>query len=118
MLVGRLELPYLGNRLLLPGDQRLTAEHLAELLDRTITAAGLSPMEGIRRLLAAYPTSDDDRRDRFRALLLGETQLTRDELQAELLAIAEAVRVLRGLALGSYGPAELTAELLAMARQA
>jgi hypothetical protein len=115
--VGRLELPYLGNRLLLPNDHRRTAEHLPALLDATIVAAGLSPMAGVRQLLAAYPAADEARRERFRGVILGEQQLTRDELQDELLAIAEAVRTLRELPLGSYGPAELLAELLAMAQQ-
>jgi len=117
VLVGRLELPYLGQRLLLPGNHRATADQLPALLDAAIVAAGLSPMVGVRQLLAAYPAADDARRERFRSVILGEIQLTRDELQDELLAIAEAVRVLRGLPLGSYGPAELLAELLAMAQQ-
>ena len=117
VLVGRLELPYLGNRLLPPGDHRRLVKSLSPLLDLTIAASGLSPMEGVRRLLAAYPAGDEHRRERFRGVILGETQLTREELQAELLAIAEAVRVLRGLSLGSYGAAELLAELLAMAQQ-
>ena len=112
--VGRLELPYLGNRLRLPGDHRATADQLPKLLDATIVAAGLSPMVGVRQLLAAYPAADEARRERFRSVILGEVQLTRDELQEELLAVAEAVRVMRGLSLGSYGPAELLAELLAM----
>jgi hypothetical protein len=115
--VGRLELPYLGNRLLMPNDHRRTAEHLPALLDATIVAAGLSPMAGVRGLLAAYPAADEARRERFRGVILGEQQLTRDELQEELLAIAEAVRTLRELPIGSYGPAELLAELLAMAQQ-
>jgi hypothetical protein len=110
---GRLELPYLGQRLLLPGEQRNVAEKLPALLDATIVAAGLSPMVGVRQLLAAYPAADEARRERFRSVILGELQLTRDELQDELLAVAEAIRVLRGLPLGSYGPAQLLAELLA-----
>jgi hypothetical protein len=114
VLVGRLELPYLGSRLLLPGSQALSSEHLPALLDRVITSAGLGPMDGVRRLLAAYPAADDDRRERFRGVLLGEVQLTPDELKEELLAIAEAIRVLRGLPLGEYGPDDLRTELLAM----
>lgn len=110
---GRLELPYLGSRLLLPSSQQRTTEQLPRLLDATIVAAGLSPMVGVRQLLAAYPAADEARRERFRSVILGELQLTREELQEELLAIAEAVRVLRGLPLGSYGPAQLLAELLA-----
>jgi hypothetical protein len=110
---GRLELPYLGSRLLLPSNQQRITEQLPRLLDATIVAAGLSPMVGVRQLLAAYPAADEARRERFRSVILGELQLTREELQDELLAIAEAVRVLRGLPLGSYGPAQLLAELLA-----
>jgi hypothetical protein len=110
---GRLELPYLGARLLLPGEQPRLSEKLSPLLDATIVAAGLSPMVGVRQLLAAYPAADDARRERFRSVILGEVQLTREELQDELLAIAEAIRVLRGLPLGAYGPAQLLAELLA-----
>jgi hypothetical protein len=114
VLVGRLELPYLGNRLLLPGQRELGGEHLPALLDRAITAAGLGPMDGVRRLLAAYPAADDDRRERFRGVMLGEVQLTPDELKEELLAIAEAIRMLRGLPLGEYGPDDLRTELMAM----
>jgi len=117
VLVGRLELPYLGQRLLLPGNHRSASDQLPRLLDTTIVAAGLSPMAGVRQLLAAYPAADDARRERFRSVILGEQQLTRDELQDELLAIAEAVRTLRCLPLGTYGPAELLAELLAMAQK-
>ena len=116
VLVGRLELPYLGSRLLLPHDINRTAQQLPALLDATIVAAGLSPMVGMRQLLAAYPAADEDRRQRFRSVILGELQLTRDELQEELLALSEAIRVMRDLPLGSYGPAELLAELLAMSQ--
>jgi hypothetical protein len=114
---GRLELPYLGHRLLPPAGQQRLTEQLPRLLDAAIVDAGLSPMVGVRQLLAAYPAADDARRERFRAVILGELQLTRDELQDELLAIAEAVRVMRGLPLGSYGPAQLLAELLEMGRE-
>jgi hypothetical protein len=114
---GRLELPYLGARLLSPAGQPRLSDQLPRLLDAAIVAAGLSPMAGVRQLLAAYPAADDARRERFRSVILGELQLTREELQGELLAIAEAVRVMRGLQLGSYGPAQLLAELLAMARE-
>ena len=110
---GRLELPYLGQRLLPPGGQQNLSEKLPALLDATIVAAGLTPMAGVRQLLAAYPAADEARRERFRSVILGELQLTRDELQDELLAVAEAIRVMRGLPLGSYGPAQLLAELLA-----
>ena len=114
VLVGRLELPYLGTRLQLPGDHRAAVDQLPKLLDATIVAAGLSPMVGVRQLLAAYPAADEERRERFRGVILGELQLSREELQDELLAVAEAIRVLRGLPLGSFGPAQLLAELLAM----
>jgi hypothetical protein len=114
---GRLELPYLGHRLILPAQSPTVTDQLPKLLDATIIAADLSPMAGVRQLLAADPAADEARRERFQAVILGQVQLTRDELQSELLAIAEAVRVMRGLPLGRYGPAELLAELLAMAQQ-
>ena len=117
VLTGRLELPYLGPRLLLPMDQQRLPQQLPVLLDGAIVAAGLSPMVGVRQLLAAYPAADEARRERFRSLIVGEVQLTREELQGELLAIAEAVRTLRGLPLGSYGPTELLAELLKMGQE-
>jgi hypothetical protein len=117
VLVGRLELPYLGQRLLLSSARLSLSLQLPDLLEATIVAAGLPPMTGVRQLLAAYPAADEDRRERFRSVILGEVQLTRDELQDELLAIAEAVRTLRGLPLGTYGPAELLAELLAMGQE-
>lgn len=116
VLVGRLELPYLGPGLLLPADHIRLADHLAALLDRTIEASGQNPLAAVRRLLLAYPINDVGRKDRFRDVLLGQAELTSDELAEELLAIAESIRSLRGLAPGSYGPAELRAELLALAK--
>lgn len=110
VLVGRLDLSYVPSSLL-PGGKSSAAEHLSEVLNTAILAAGWSPREGIRRLLLAYPAEEEERRQRLRAVVLGDRVLTADELEVELYAVAEAIRGVRGLALGSYGPAELQAEL-------
>ena len=109
--VGLLALPYLPEHLLSPGQAAATSDRLADLLNDAIAAAGLSPRAGLAALLQAYPVDDARRRKRLQDLILGADRLTADELPAELLAIAEAIRHLRGLPQGSYGPAELQAEL-------
>jgi len=111
VLVGRLDLPYISDRHLLPANPRRTSEQLSQLLNRVIQDAGLLPRDGIRQLLAAYPVADETRRDRFRGVILGEELLTAAELESELMAVAEAIRAVRGLEVGSYGPSELAMEL-------
>lgn len=112
VVAGYLELPYLGTTQLSPADHRKMNEALAHLLEQVIADNGWGPREGIRRLVEAYPVADAARQRRLRALITGDLQLTRQELEAELHALAEMMRVVRELKEGSYGPAELQRELL------
>ena len=111
VLIGRLQVPYLGTVALGDGDAEAMSARLSDLLNAAIAAQGLSPREAMRELLASYPTKDPDRQSRLMAVALGTGELTREELEAELYALAETLRALRELPPGSYGPGELAREL-------
>jgi hypothetical protein len=111
ILAGRLELPYIGGVALVSGDAQVVSEALSDLLNADLQATGLPPREGLRKLLEAYPIQDADRRSRLMALVVGTGIMTRDELETELHALSEAIRAVRGLKPGSYGPGHLTEEL-------
>jgi hypothetical protein len=108
---GLLQLPYLPGHVLSPTSARERSDRLSELLNQVIADAGLKPRDGLVALTAAYPVSDKRRQNRLTDLVIGKTVLGPGELERELLAIAEAIRVMRRLAPGSYGPSELHAEL-------
>jgi hypothetical protein len=112
VLVGRLPLPYLGSAGLLLSDNRHLSERLSQLLNQALVDSGRTPREAFRILLAGYPVTDTSRRERLRRLILEGETMTRDELREELFAIAEAIRTLKGLPVGSYGPEALQEELL------
>jgi hypothetical protein len=111
VLVGRLELPYLGAVSLGHADAEAMSGRLSDLLNAAIATQALPPREGLAALMAAYPTRDPNRQSRLMALLMGSGRLSRDELESELYAMAETLRVLRDLPAGSYGPGDLAAEL-------
>ena len=111
VLAGYLELPYLSTALLSPGDARRMSDALAQLLEATAADRGWGPREAVRQLLAAYPIEDRARQQRLRGVIVGEAALGREDLETELHALAEMIRVLRGLKPGGYGPAELRREL-------
>ena len=113
VLVGRTELPYLGIATLGQGNSQEMSDRLSDLLNALLTATGLGPREALKALLTAYPTKDPDRQSRLMALVMGSGQLSRDELEAELYALAEAIRSLRDLSPGGYGPGDLARELSA-----
>lgn len=113
VLVGRTELPYLGIATLGQGDSQEMSDRLSDLLNALLTATGLGPREALKALLLAYPTKDPDRQSRLMALVMGSGSLSRDELEAELYALAEAIRSLRDLSPGGYGPGDLARELSA-----
>lgn len=111
VLAGYMDLPYLSTPALSPADARRISDALGHLLEATIAERGWGPREGVRRLLEAYPVEDQARQRRLRGVIVGDASLNREELEAELHAIAEMIRAVRGLRPGSYGPAELRAEL-------
>ena len=112
VLVGRLPLPYLGSAGLLLGDHRRLSERLSQILNQALVATGQTPRDALRTLLTGYPVTDAARQQRLQRVILEGETLSRDDLREELFAIAEALRTIRALPVGSYGPAELEAELL------
>jgi hypothetical protein len=112
VFAGHLQLPYLATALMSPSEARQASERLSQLLDAAIAKRGWGPREAIAQVLAAYPTKDPARQRRLQGLVVGTVQLNREELEAELHALAEMLCVIRGLTAGSYGPEELRAELL------
>jgi hypothetical protein len=113
VLVGRLtELPYLGRVVLRDSDDgEVLSARLSDLLNAALAAKGLAPRDATAALLDVYPSRDETRRSRLVALLMGTDQLTRDEIAEEIYALSEALRQLRGLPMGGYGPEDLAAEL-------
>jgi hypothetical protein len=112
VLAGYLDLPYLNAASLSPAEARRMSDGLSALLEELIVERGWGPKRGSEELIEAYPVEDKARQRRLKALIVGDTTLSREELEAELHAIAEMIRVVRGLRPGSYGPDQLRAELL------
>lgn len=112
--VGYLTLPYLGEVSLSPTEWSDLSLRLNQLLNSLAT--GGTPMEGIARVVAAYPIQDPARQARLRDLLLGATW-TREELETELYALAVLVATLRGIPVSDYGPTQLHAELSSPGRR-
>jgi hypothetical protein len=114
LLMSRLELPYLGAKLLSPAKLCRMAEQFAQLLEDESSERSWGPREATQRLLAAYPSTDPGRRRRLKELLMGG-EISVSELELELAAFAEMLRSIRRL--DSYTPAELQEELLSARRQ-
>jgi hypothetical protein len=85
---------------------------LAQLLDRICGERNWGPMVGARNLMQAYPVGDRGRQQRMRRVIAGEHVLSADELEGELHALAEMIRIIRRLKPGLYGPRELRDELM------
>lgn len=107
---GRLWLHYLSARLS-PADAARGGERLSALLDQLAAERGWGPREAMTQFMAAYPSTNRAVLQRLKGVILGETKLTRAEMEQELHGLSEMIRVVRGLSVGSYGPAELGAEL-------
>lgn len=116
VLAGNLELPYVATQLS-PREGVLMSKELAHLLGQLAGDLNLPPRDAIEALLAAYPSADSQRRRLIRDLILGDAELTTEEMTEELAGLAEMVRVIRKLPVGDYGPAELRAELVAKRRR-
>lgn len=111
---GHLKLGYLGQMVLSPSESAEISAKLTDLLN-SLGGSGTA-MEQIQRVLTAYPLTDPARRERLRDLMLGG-QWSREELEQELYALAATVNNLRCLQEGTYGPADLHAELAAHRRR-
>jgi hypothetical protein len=116
VLVGHLDLPYLGPAPLSAADARIASAELPRLLDRLAAERGWGAMAGLQGLMDAYPVGDRGRQQRMKRVITGEQLLSADELESELHAISEMVRQVRRLKAGEYGPRELQAELMSGGR--
>lgn len=116
LLMGRLELDYLGPQLLSPGKLQRMGHRLSELIDDEAAEQGWGPREAVTRFVAAYPSRDPVRQRRLRDLVTGAAEFTTDELELEMAALAEMIRQVR--AWDSYSPADLQQELLSARRRA
>lgn len=114
LLMGRLELPYLGPQLLSPAKLQRMSQRLCELLDDEAAEQGWGPREAVARFTVAYPSRDPGRLRRLRDLVTGAAELTASELELETAALAEMFRAIRQLQ--SYSPADLQAELMSARR--
>jgi len=110
VLMGRLELPYVAERLS-QREARRASERLIELLDELAEQRGWRALEAVHRFLAAYPGGTRVRVARMKEMLLGEP-LSQSELEMELAALAEMIRQVRGVE--TFTPADLRAELLSV----
>lgn len=109
---GRMVLPYLDQE---GHAQRLT-EALLVLLEGIRSDRGWSTREMAQQLVMAYPSREVRRQQWLKGLLVGDAELGVEGLDAELAALAEMVRGLRGVE--TYGPTELELELSAGDRPA
>jgi hypothetical protein len=116
LMMGYLDLPYVGPAPLSAKDARMASSALAQLLDRLCVERGWGAMAGLRNLLEAYPVGDRGRQQRMRRVIAGEQLLSGDELEGELHALSEMIRAARGLKAGEYGPRELQEELMSVGR--
>jgi hypothetical protein len=112
LLVGRLELPYIGPAVMSPAESTHAIRRMSDLLESLAANHGWGPREAMAQFLEAYPSTDRGRRQLLRDVVLGTAVMSPGELELELAALAEMIRVLRGIKDRSYGPAELRAELL------
>ena len=111
LFTGRLMLSYVDEVIVSPSDGSRLNEELAKLLEEVIEGQGIGFRRGMAELLRAYPVTDDTRRQRLRALILGEATMLGDEIQRELPTIAAAIEIIRELEPGTYGPQQLWREL-------
>jgi hypothetical protein len=113
LLMSRLELPYLGGQLLSPSKLSRMTEQFAQLLEDEASERKWGPREATQRFLAAYPGTDPGRQRRLKDLLMGG-DISGTDLELELAAFAEMLRLIRGLDL--FTPADLQDELLSARR--
>lgn len=112
---GYLELPQVASPVLAPAEGPQLTDELCKLLSNLVATE--SYRDQVRHLVRLYPIADKERRDRFASVLIGATTYESAEMEAELYAMSEVVRSLRGLTAKDYGPAELYAELTRDRRQ-
>jgi hypothetical protein len=110
VVAGRMVLPYLHAGISSPGQAALMNDGLLAVLDQIAMEREWSPRRALREFAAAYPGGDTARNHRLKLLVMGEVTLNADELEGELAALAEMIRVVRGVEV--FTPADLREELL------
>ena len=113
VVAGRLDLPYIHAGISSPAQAQQMGAALLQLLEQLAMERQWSPAAALRHLSAAYPANDAARRHRLKNLIIGDVTLTPDELEGELAALAQMIRVTRGLP--EFTPADLRTELLSFA---
>jgi hypothetical protein len=117
LVVGYLELPYVGDVVLSPGEAKDLSQRLAALLEGIVKGQGLGIRDGMARIIECYPVQERNRRERLRGVVLGLYDYSQEDLIEELWALAVTVAALRGQDPAGYGPAELHAELTSSRRR-
>ena len=116
LFAGYLDLQQAATELNNLGQQMSDA--FADMLDADLVRLNLGMREGLERLASCYPDqSDAERITKLRAVVLGDDTYSPSEFEAELLNLAETVRVLRGLPVDCYSPSDLRDELVAGLRR-
>ena len=113
LLMSRLELPYLGGQLLSPAKLSQMTERFAQLLEAEASERSWGPREATQQFQAAYPSTDPGRQRRLKELLMGG-DISATEMELELAAFSEMLRIIRGI--DSFTPADLQEELLSVRR--
>jgi hypothetical protein len=109
LFVGYLQLPYVDQGGLSPGQSRTISDRIGQELDQWLIGQG-GIRQGMAQLLEAYPVSSSARRQKLRQVILGLESYSPAELDEELFALGELFTVVRGTALSG---SELYAELAA-----
>lgn len=117
IFAGYLTLPEVGIQFTAIDGPDLSRRFSALVLEHW-QAAGWGPTEGIPKILAAYPSDDQDRRQRLALVVVGQADYTSDELEDEMPDLAALVAALRQQPPESYGPADLQVELASGRRRA
>ena len=112
VVAGYLDLPYLGPIPLNTDNAIKASMRLAHLLEQICSDRGWGGLKSTQELLAVYPVGDTDRQQRLQKVISGMYVLSPDELEGELLALAEMIRRVRELPAGEYGQRDLQKELL------
>ena len=118
IFAGYLNLPIPGIHASETSHATRMSDALGDMLDADLVRLGLPPRNAVERLLSCYPDQSATAEiNKLRAVVMGDGSYSPTEFDAELVNLAETVRVLRGLPVGCYSPGELRDELSAGLRR-
>lgn len=95
LFVGNLRLPYVEKGIVTDPAARMVSDAIGRRLERYLLAQG-GVRDGFRRLITHYPTTNQDRINRLRDVVLGQGFWTAEQLQEELLALATLLSAIEG----------------------